>query len=116
MLLMWKYVRWWYSRRQQLCVQTNKRPHPPTTLQEPILFVIRKQHRLSSTQVTPLAYYYVINGTVLQAPDLMTLLKSRLLTTINGLSKVLQVSTKKSVYICVCGCLCNFLLYVHSCV
>ncbi|KAK4472161.1 hypothetical protein MN116_000459 [Schistosoma mekongi] len=58
--------------------------------QEPILFIIRKQQRLSPTQVTPLAYYYVINGTVLQAPDLSTLLNSRLLTTIVGLKKVTQ--------------------------
>ncbi|CAL8092959.1 unnamed protein product [Calicophoron daubneyi] len=58
--------------------------------QEPILFVIRKQQRLSSTQVTPLAYYYVINGTVLQAPDLSTLVHSRLLTTVSSLTKLLQ--------------------------
>ncbi|XP_018648858.1 med-6-related [Schistosoma mansoni] len=58
--------------------------------QEPILFIIRKQQRLSPTQVTPLAYYYVINGTVLQAPDLSTLLNSRLLTAIVGLKKVIQ--------------------------
>ncbi|CAH8443040.1 unnamed protein product [Dicrocoelium dendriticum] len=58
--------------------------------QEPILFVIRKQQRLSNTQVTPLAYFYIINGTVLQAPDVATLLNSRLLTTINGLNKILQ--------------------------
>ncbi|KAA0184046.1 Mediator of RNA polymerase II transcription subunit 6, partial [Fasciolopsis buskii] len=57
---------------------------------EPILFVIRKQRRLSSTEVTPLAYYYIINGTVLQAPDLSTLLNSRLLTTVNNLTKTLQ--------------------------
>lgn len=58
--------------------------------QEPILFVIRKQQRLSTTQVTPLAYYYVIGGTVLQAPDLSALLNSRLLTTITGLKRLLQ--------------------------
>ncbi|GAA48777.1 Mediator of RNA polymerase II transcription subunit 6 [Clonorchis sinensis] len=58
--------------------------------QEPILFIIRKQQRLTSTQVTPLAYYYIINGTVLQAPDLTTLLSSRLLTTVNSLNKILQ--------------------------
>ncbi|VDP92640.1 unnamed protein product [Echinostoma caproni] len=60
--------------------------------QEPILFVIRKQRRLSSTEVTPLAYYYIINGTVLQAPDLGALLNSRLLTTVNNLTKTLQAS------------------------
>ncbi|CAH8454352.1 unnamed protein product [Schistosoma bovis] len=63
--------------------------------QEPILFIIRKQQRLSPTQVTPLAYYYVINGTVLQAPDLSTLLNSRLLTAIVGLKKVIQASSGK---------------------
>ncbi|CAH8833083.1 unnamed protein product [Trichobilharzia szidati] len=59
--------------------------------QEPILFIIRKQQRLSPTQVTPLSYYYVINGTVLQAPDLSTLLNSRLMTTVVGLKKVIQM-------------------------
>ncbi|TPP63437.1 Mediator of RNA polymerase II transcription [Fasciola gigantica] len=58
--------------------------------QESILFVIRKQRRLSCTEVTPLAYYYVINGTVLQAPDLAALLNSRLLTTVNNLTKTLK--------------------------
>nr|CAG4635079.1 EOG090X0E0D [Alona affinis] len=39
-------------------------------VQEPILYVIRKQHRHSPTVVTPLADFYIIAGVVYQAPDL----------------------------------------------
>lgn len=47
-------------------------------VQEPILYVIRKQHRHSPQQVTPLADYYIIAGVVYQAPDLASVLNSRL--------------------------------------
>lgn len=51
-------------------------------VQEPILYVIRKQHRHSPQQVTPLADYYIIAGVVYQAPDLASVLNSRLVSTI----------------------------------
>lgn len=47
-------------------------------VQEPILYVIRKQHRHSPQQATPLADYYIIAGVVYQAPDLASVLNSRL--------------------------------------
>lgn len=47
-------------------------------VQEPILFVIRKQHRYSANQVTPMADYYIIAGYVYQAPDLNSFISSRL--------------------------------------
>lgn len=50
-------------------------------VQEPILYVIRKLHRHSPTQVTVLAEYYIIAGVVYQAPDLGSIINSRLLTT-----------------------------------
>lgn len=50
-------------------------------VQEPILYVIRKQHRHSPTQTTPLADYYIIAGVVYQAPDLASVLNSRLVST-----------------------------------
>ncbi|XP_059159537.1 mediator of RNA polymerase II transcription subunit 6-like isoform X2 [Physella acuta] len=53
--------------------------------QEPILYVIRKQHRHSPTQVTPLADYYIIAGTVYQGPDLCSVVNSRLLNTLHNL-------------------------------
>ncbi|UYV82378.1 MED6, partial [Cordylochernes scorpioides] len=51
-------------------------------VQEPILYIIRKQHRHSTTQVwfpvTPMADYYILAGVVYQAPDLNTVLNSRI--------------------------------------
>lgn len=47
-------------------------------VQEPILYVIRKQHRHSPTQATPIADYYIIAGVVYQAPDLGSVVNSRL--------------------------------------
>lgn len=47
-------------------------------VQDPILYVIRKQLRHSPTQATPLSDYYIIAGIVYQAPDLASVLNSRL--------------------------------------
>ena len=47
-------------------------------VQEPILYVIRKQHRHSPTEATPMADYYIIAGTIYQAPDLASVFNSRL--------------------------------------
>lgn len=47
-------------------------------VQEPILYVIRKQHRFSATQTTPMADYYIIAGVVYQAPNLGSVVNSRL--------------------------------------
>ncbi|RWS17922.1 mediator of RNA polymerase II transcription subunit 6-like protein [Dinothrombium tinctorium] len=54
-------------------------------VQEPILYVIRKQHRHSPTQVTPIADYYVLAGYVYQAPDLNAVISSRLSAAIHHL-------------------------------
>lgn len=54
-------------------------------VQDPILYVIRKQHRHSPTQATPLADYYIIAGIVYQAPDLASVLNSRLLSAVHHL-------------------------------
>ncbi|XP_076069007.1 mediator complex subunit 6 [Oratosquilla oratoria] len=53
--------------------------------QEPILYIIRKQHRYSPTQVTPLANYHIIGGQIFQTPDLGSVINSRLLSTVNHL-------------------------------
>lgn len=42
------------------------------------LFLIRKQRRSSRNQVEPLAVYYVLDGTVYQAPNIHAMLTSRL--------------------------------------
>ncbi|CAG7717588.1 unnamed protein product [Allacma fusca] len=54
-------------------------------VQEPILYVIRKQHRHSTTHVTPISDFYIIAGVVYQAPDLGSVVNSRLLSTLNHL-------------------------------
>ncbi len=51
-------------------------------VQEPILYVIRKQHRHSATVVTPLADFYIIAGVVYQAPDLGSVINSRIVSQI----------------------------------
>lgn len=50
-------------------------------VQEPILYVIRKQHRNGPTQelTTPLVDYYILAGVVYQAPDLNSIVQSRVL-------------------------------------
>uniref|UniRef100_A0A3Q3CS86 Mediator of RNA polymerase II transcription subunit 6 n=3 Tax=Haplochromini TaxID=319058 RepID=A0A3Q3CS86_HAPBU len=53
--------------------------------QEPILYIIRKQQRQSPTQVVPLADYYIIAGVVYQAPDLGTVISSRVLSAVHGI-------------------------------
>ncbi|RXM93701.1 Mediator of RNA polymerase II transcription subunit 6 [Acipenser ruthenus] len=45
--------------------------------QEPILYIIRKQQRQSPNQVIPLSDYYIIAGVVYQAPDLGSVIGSR---------------------------------------
>ncbi len=85
-------------------------------VQDPILYVVRKQHRHSPTQVlctlcmlhaagmtymillpplpppqvTPIADYYIIAGTVYQAPDLGSVLNSRLISTVNHLQAAFE--------------------------
>lgn len=51
-------------------------------VQEPILYVIRKQWRQSVTTANPLCDYYILAGYVYQSPDLNSVLNSRLLTAV----------------------------------
>uniref|UniRef100_A0A915HL17 Mediator of RNA polymerase II transcription subunit 6 n=1 Tax=Romanomermis culicivorax TaxID=13658 RepID=A0A915HL17_ROMCU len=48
------------------------------------LFVIRKQKRHNPNQVTPLADYYIIGGMAYQAPDLCSVVNSRLLSSVHA--------------------------------
>lgn len=61
-------------------------------VQGPILYVIRKQHRHSPSDVTPIADYYIIAGTVYQAPDLASVFNSRLVCININLSNSIQLS------------------------
>ncbi|XP_023325913.1 mediator of RNA polymerase II transcription subunit 6 isoform X2 [Eurytemora carolleeae] len=67
-------------------------------VQEPILYVIRKQTRHSPTQVTPLSDYYIIAGVVYQAPDLSTLLNSRIVSAVSHLQGAFEEARGYSRY------------------
>lgn len=45
---------------------------------EPHLFIIRKQKRDSPDKVTPMLAYYILDGSIYQAPQLSTVFASRI--------------------------------------
>ena len=67
-------------------------------VQEPILYVIRKQHRHSPTQVTAVSDYYIIAGVIYQAPDLGSVLNSRILTGVSHLQKAFEEAREYARY------------------
>uniref|UniRef100_A0A8D8M7J5 Mediator of RNA polymerase II transcription subunit 6 n=1 Tax=Cacopsylla melanoneura TaxID=428564 RepID=A0A8D8M7J5_9HEMI len=67
-------------------------------VQEPILYVIRKQHRHSMEQTTPIADYYIIAGVVYMAPDLASVISSRLLSTVHHLQSAFDEVNSLSKY------------------
>nr|CAG4648263.1 EOG090X0E0D [Moina brachiata]SVE93273.1 EOG090X0E0D [Moina brachiata] len=67
-------------------------------VQEPILYVVRKQHRISQTVVTPMADYYIIAGVVYQAPDLGSVINSRILSAVNHLQGAFDEARSYSRY------------------
>lgn len=67
-------------------------------VQDPILYVIRKQHRHTPTEATPVADYYIIAGTVYQAPDLASVFNSRILSTVHHLQSAFEEASSYSRY------------------
>ncbi|XP_032219620.2 mediator of RNA polymerase II transcription subunit 6 [Nematostella vectensis] len=67
-------------------------------VQDPILFVIRKQHRHSATQVTPMADYYILAGIVYQAPDLCSVVNSRMLSALHNFQSAFKEAVSYSRY------------------
>ncbi|KAK0565206.1 Mediator of RNA polymerase II transcription subunit 6 [Tilletia horrida] len=59
------------------------------------LFVIHKRRRLSPTETIPLAAYYVLSGTIYQAPDMHTVLGSKLLTSVTALRNTVDTFRSK---------------------
>ncbi|KAL4237266.1 Mediator of RNA polymerase II transcription subunit 6 [Mactra antiquata] len=67
-------------------------------IQDPILYIVRKQFRHSPQQVTPQTDYYIINGTVYQAPDLCSVLNSRLINCVHNLQSSFEEAQSFSRY------------------
>ncbi|ULT90460.1 hypothetical protein L3Y34_008654 [Caenorhabditis briggsae] len=65
---------------------------------QPPLYIVCKQRRNNATNVSPIAYYYVINGSVHQAPDMHTLVQSRLLGALEPLRNAFGEVTNYSRY------------------
>jgi len=66
--------------------------------QDPILYVIRKQMRYAPQQVTSLATYYILSGVVYQAPDVGSLINSRLLSTVHKIESAFTEAQSYSRY------------------
>jgi len=66
--------------------------------QEPILYIIRLQYRHAPNQVTPMADYYIIAGTVYQAPDLSSVVNSRMLNAFHNLESAFEEAHSFSRY------------------
>ncbi|XP_022211047.1 mediator of RNA polymerase II transcription subunit 6 [Drosophila obscura] len=65
---------------------------------EPILYVIRKQHRHNPSEATPIADYYIIGGTVYKAPDLANVINARILNTVVNLQAAFEEASSYARY------------------
>ncbi|KRZ92163.1 Mediator of RNA polymerase II transcription subunit 6 [Trichinella sp. T8] len=73
------------------------------------LFVIRKQYRQPNQNVTPLEDYYIIGGTVYQAPDLSSVFNSRLQSAISNVRSAFEEGIRFFSYFnakVTCDCFC----------
>jgi len=70
--------------------------------QDPILYIIQKRERRQNpgggSSVTPLAHYHIIGGTVYQAPDLASIMNSRLSTSLDKILDSFQSCNSASRY------------------
>ena len=64
--------------------------HTLLHVQEPILYVIRKQDRIGPETATPLVDFYILAGVVYQAPDLNSIIQSRVLNSALNLKTALE--------------------------
>ncbi|KAG9456535.1 hypothetical protein H6P81_001043 [Aristolochia fimbriata] len=62
---------------------------------EPHLFVIRKQKRDGPEKVTPLLTYYVLDGSIYQAPQLSNVFASRIARALYHISKAFTTAASK---------------------
>ncbi|TKY90741.1 hypothetical protein EX895_000739 [Sporisorium graminicola] len=60
----------------------------------PACFVVQKRWRSSPSESTPLAAYYIINDSIYQAPDLYSVLATRLQSTVYGLKTSLSTQRR----------------------
>lgn len=86
------------NRTVEECLRTMPGIQYVLWYSQPPLFIICKQRRNNVTNVSPIAYYYVINGSVHQAPDMYSLVQSRLLGALEPLRNAFGEVTNYSRY------------------
>ncbi|CAL0335217.1 unnamed protein product [Lupinus luteus] len=62
---------------------------------EPHLFVIRKQKRDSPEKVTPMLAYYILDGSIYQAPQLCNVFAARIGRTLHHIQKAFTIAASK---------------------
>ncbi|KAF3780393.1 Mediator of RNA polymerase II transcription subunit 6 [Nymphaea thermarum] len=62
---------------------------------EPHLFVIRKQKRDSPEKVTPMLSYYILDGSIYQAPQLCNVFSSRIARALYHIQKAFSIAASK---------------------
>ncbi|CAI2353252.1 unnamed protein product [Caenorhabditis sp. 36 PRJEB53466] len=86
------------NRTVEECLRTMQGIQYVLWYSQPPLFIICKQRRNNITNVSPISYFYVINGSVHQAPDMFSLIQSRLLGALEPLRNAFQEVTNYSRY------------------
>eukprot|EP00252_Welwitschia_mirabilis_P002782 TRINITY_DN12770_c0_g1_i1.p1 TRINITY_DN12770_c0_g1~~TRINITY_DN12770_c0_g1_i1.p1 ORF type:complete len:244 (+),score=42.76 TRINITY_DN12770_c0_g1_i1:83-814(+) len=66
-----------------------------TEAMEPHLFVIRKQKRDGPEKVTPMLTYYILDGSIYQAPQLSSVFASRMVRALYYISKSFATASSK---------------------
>ncbi|XP_023887325.2 mediator of RNA polymerase II transcription subunit 6 [Quercus suber] len=77
---------------------------------EPHLFVIRKQKRDSPEKVTPMLTYYILDGSIYQAPQLCNVFAARISRSLYHISKAFTIAASKLEKIGYGNCLLHTLL------
>jgi mediator of RNA polymerase II transcription subunit 6 len=67
---------------------------------EPKLFIIKKQHRLSRLDTKVLEVYYVLDGTIYQSPTLLTVLNARYAEICHYLEQAFEIVLDDVEYTC----------------
>uniref|UniRef100_A0A8R1I7M5 Mediator of RNA polymerase II transcription subunit 6 n=1 Tax=Caenorhabditis japonica TaxID=281687 RepID=A0A8R1I7M5_CAEJA len=86
------------NRSVEDCLRTMQGIQYVVWYAQPPLFIICKQRRNSVQNVSPISYYYVINGSVHQAPDTFSLIQSRLLGALEPMRNAFQEVTNYARY------------------
>lgn len=67
-------------------------------VQEPILYVVRKQDRLGPSETKPINDYYILAGIVYEAPDINSVIQARVLNCASNLRSALEEFQQMSAF------------------